>query len=131
LVLLETGLLLYLSLKTRGYKPGRFSFNVKGGRCEACEGDGVITYEMHFLPDVYIQCDECKGTRYNRETLEIKFKDKSIADVLNMTVDEGCEYFENISNIKSKLLTLKKSRTWLHKNRSTSYYSLRWRSSKN
>ncbi len=94
--------------KTRGYKPGRFSFNVKGGRCEACEGDGVITYEMHFLPDVYIQCDECKGTRYNRETLEIKFKDKSIADVLNMTVDEGCDYFENISNIRTKLLTLKK-----------------------
>ena len=94
--------------KTRGYKPGRFSFNVKGGRCEACEGDGVITYEMHFLPDVYIQCDECKGTRYNRETLEIKFKDKSIADVLNMTVDEGCDFFDNISNIKSKLLTLKK-----------------------
>ncbi len=94
--------------KTRGYKPGRFSFNVKGGRCEACEGDGVITYEMHFLPDVYIQCDECKGTRYNRETLEIKFKNKSIADILNMSVDEGCEYFENISNIKTKLLTLKK-----------------------
>ena len=94
--------------KTRGYKPGRFSFNVKGGRCEACEGDGVITYEMHFLPDVYIQCDECKGTRYNRETLEIKFKEKSIADVLDMSVDEGCEYFENISNIKTKLLTLKK-----------------------
>ena len=94
--------------KSRGYKPGRFSFNVRGGRCEACEGDGVITYEMHFLPDVYIQCDECKGTRYNRETLEIKFKDKSIADVLNMTVDEGCDYFENISNIKTKLLTLKK-----------------------
>ena len=94
--------------KTRGYKPGRFSFNVKGGRCEVCEGDGVITYEMHFLPDVYIQCDECKGARYNRETLEIKFKDKSIADVLDMSVDEGCEYFENISNIKTKLLTLKK-----------------------
>ncbi len=94
--------------KSRGYKPGRFSFNVKGGRCEACEGDGVITYEMHFLPDVYIQCDECKGTRYNRETLEIKFKNKSIAEVLNMTVDEGCDYFENISNIKTKLLTLKK-----------------------
>ena len=94
--------------KTRGYKPGRFSFNVKGGRCEACEGDGVITYEMHFLPDVYIQCDECKGTRYNRETLEIKFKGKSIADILDMSVDEGCEYFENISNIKTKLLTLKK-----------------------
>ncbi len=94
--------------KTRGYKPGRFSFNVKGGRCEACEGDGVITYEMHFLPDVYIQCDECKGSRYNRETLEIKFKGKSIADVLDMSVDEGCDYFENISNIKTKLLTLKK-----------------------
>ena len=94
--------------KSRGYKPGRFSFNVKGGRCEACEGDGVITYEMHFLPDVYITCDECKGSRYNRETLEIKFKEKSIADVLNMTVDEGCDYFENIPNIRSKLLTLKK-----------------------
>ena len=94
--------------KSRGYKPGRFSFNVKGGRCEACEGDGVITYEMHFLPDVYITCDECKGSRYNRETLEIKFKDKSIADVLNMTVEEGCDFFENISNIRSKLLTLKK-----------------------
>ena len=94
--------------KSRGYKPGRFSFNVRGGRCEACEGDGVITYEMHFLPDVYIQCDECKGTRYNRETLEIKFKNKNISDVLNMTVDEGCEFFENISNIRIKLLTLKK-----------------------
>ncbi len=105
--------------KTRGYKPGRFSFNVKGGRCEACEGDGVITYEMHFLPDVYIQCDECKGTRYNRETLEIKFKNKSIADVLNMSVDEGCEYFENISNIKSKLLTLKKVGLGLHPCRSS------------
>ena len=94
--------------KSRGYKPGRFSFNVKGGRCEACEGDGVIKIEMHFLPDVYVTCDECKGKRYNRETLEIKFKDKSIADVLDMSVDEGCEYFENISNIKTKLLTLKK-----------------------
>jgi len=94
--------------KSRGYKPGRFSFNVKGGRCEACEGDGVITYEMHFLPDVYITCDDCRGTRYNRETLEIKFKEKSIADILNMTVDEGCDFFENISNIRSKLLTLKK-----------------------
>ncbi len=94
--------------KSRGYKPGRFSFNVKGGRCEVCEGDGVITYEMHFLPDVYITCDDCKGSRYNRETLEIKFKEKSIADILNMTVDEGCDFFENISNIRSKLLTLKK-----------------------
>ena len=94
--------------KSRGYKPGRFSFNVKGGRCEVCEGDGVITYEMHFLPDVYITCDECKGSRYNRETMEIKFKNKSIADVLAMTVDEGCIYFENIPSIKTKLLTLKK-----------------------
>jgi len=94
--------------KSRGYKVGRFSFNVKGGRCEACEGDGVITYEMHFLPDVYIACDVCKGSRYNRETLEIKYKDKNIADVLSMTVDEGCAFFENIPNIKTKLITLKK-----------------------
>ena len=94
--------------KSRGYKPGRFSFNVKGGRCEACEGDGVITYEMHFLPDVYITCDECKGSRYNRETLEIKFKGKNISDVLYMTVDEGCDFFENINTIRGKLLTLKK-----------------------
>ena len=94
--------------KTRGYKVGRFSFNVKGGRCEGCEGDGVITYEMHFLPDVYIACDVCKGTRYNRETLEIKYKNKNIADVLSMTVDEGCVFFENIPTIKTKLVTLKK-----------------------
>jgi excinuclease ABC subunit A len=94
--------------KSRGYKVGRFSFNVKGGRCESCEGDGVITYEMHFLPDVYIPCDVCKGSRYNRETLEIRFKDKNIADVLNMSVDEGCDYFINIPAVRSKLLTLKK-----------------------
>jgi len=94
--------------KARGYKVGRFSFNVKGGRCESCEGDGVITYEMHFLPDVYIACDVCKGSRYNRETLEIKFKDKNIADVLNMTVDEGCDFFVNIPTVRTKLLTLKK-----------------------
>jgi len=94
--------------KARGYKVGRFSFNVKGGRCESCEGDGVITYEMHFLPDVYIACDVCKGSRYNRETLEIKFKNKNIAEVLNMTVDEGCVFFENIPTVRSKLLTLKK-----------------------
>ena len=94
--------------KARGYKVGRFSFNVKGGRCESCEGDGVITYEMHFLPDVYIACDVCKGSRYNRETLEIKYKNKNIADVLNMTVDEGCEFFTNIPSVRSKLLTLKK-----------------------
>ena len=93
--------------KARGYKVGRFSFNVKGGRCETCEGDGVLTYEMHFLPDVFIPCDTCKGARYNRETLEIKFKNKNIAEVLDMTVDEGCEFFENIQTIKSKLITLK------------------------
>tara|TARA_B100000700_G_scaffold155191_1_gene172367 strand:- start:3796 stop:6672 length:2877 start_codon:yes stop_codon:yes gene_type:complete len=93
--------------KTRGYKPGRYSFNVRGGRCETCEGDGVITYEMHFLPDVYIPCDACKGSRYNRETLEIKFKNKNIAEVLNMTVEEGCVFFQNIPTVYSKLLTLK------------------------
>ena len=93
--------------KARGYKVGRYSFNVKGGRCETCEGDGVITYEMHFLPDVFIPCDTCKGARYNRETLEIRFKNKNIADVLDMTVDQGCEFFENIQTIRSKLITLK------------------------
>ena len=90
----------------RGYKPGRFSFNVKGGRCEACQGDGVIKIEMHFLPDVYVQCDVCKGKRYNRETLEIIFRGKSIADVLDMTVDEGCEFFKAVPVIRDKLLTL-------------------------
>ena len=90
----------------RGYKPGRFSFNVKGGRCEACQGDGVIKIEMHFLPDVYVQCDVCKGKRYNRETLEIVFRGKSIADVLDMTVDEGCEFFKAVPIIRDKLLTL-------------------------
>jgi excinuclease ABC subunit A len=93
--------------KARGYKVGRYSFNVKGGRCETCEGDGVITYEMHFLPDVFIPCDTCKGARYNRETLEIRFKNKNIADILDMTVEEGCEFFENIQTIRSKLITLK------------------------
>ena len=90
----------------RGYKPGRFSFNVKGGRCEACQGDGVIKIEMHFLPDVYVQCDVCKGKSYNRETLEIVFRGKSIADVLDMTVDEGCEFFKAVPVIRDKLLTL-------------------------
>ncbi|HEY2875370.1 MAG TPA: excinuclease ABC subunit UvrA, partial [Reyranella sp.] len=90
----------------RGYKAGRFSFNVKGGRCEACQGDGVIKIEMHFLPDVYVQCDVCKGKRYNRETLEIQFRGKSIADVLEMTVDEGCEFFKAVPVIRDKLLTL-------------------------
>jgi excinuclease ABC subunit A len=90
----------------RGYKPGRFSFNVKGGRCEACEGDGVLKIEMHFLPDVYVQCDTCKGKRYNRETLEITFKGKSIADVLDMTVDDGVEFFKAVPAIREKMAML-------------------------
>ena len=94
--------------KTRGYKPGRFSFNVKGGRCEACQGDGLIKIEMHFLPDVYVQCDVCKGKRYNRETLEVSFKDKSIADVLDMTVEEGQEFFKAVPGIRTKLEMLNK-----------------------
>ena len=93
--------------KTRGYKPGRFSFNVKGGRCEACQGDGVIKIEMHFLPDVYVTCDQCKGKRYNRETLEISFKGKSISDVLDMTVEEGAEFFKAVPSIRDKMETLK------------------------
>ncbi|MFC2953347.1 excinuclease ABC subunit UvrA [Marinicaulis aureus] len=92
--------------KARGYKPGRFSFNVKGGRCEACQGDGVIKIEMHFLPDVYVTCDVCKGARYNRETLEVKFKGKSIADVLDMTVEEGAEFFKAVPSIREKMETL-------------------------
>ncbi|MBQ9907110.1 MAG: excinuclease ABC subunit UvrA, partial [Oscillospiraceae bacterium] len=93
--------------KTRGYGPGRFSFNVKGGRCEACEGDGIVKIEMHFLPDVYVPCDVCKGARYNRETLEVKYKGKSIYDVLEMTVEEGCEFFSAIPKIARKLNTLR------------------------
>lgn len=92
--------------KLRGYKKGRFSFNVKGGRCEACKGDGIIKIEMHFLPDVYVQCDVCKGKRYNRETLEVKYKGKNISEVLNMTVEEALAFFDNIPKIKRKLQTL-------------------------
>lgn len=92
--------------KARGYGPGRFSFNVKGGRCEACEGDGILKIEMHFLPDIYVPCEVCKGARYNRETLEVKYKDKTIADVLNMTVEEACVFFANIPRIARKLQTL-------------------------
>jgi excinuclease ABC subunit A len=94
--------------KARGYAPGRFSFNVKGGRCEACQGDGVIQIEMHFLPDVYVQCDVCKGKRYNRETLEVKFRDHSIADVLDMTIEAGAELFRAVPSIAEKLETLKR-----------------------
>jgi len=94
--------------RTRGYKPGRFSFNVKGGRCEACQGDGLIKIEMHFLPDVYVQCDVCKGQRYNRETLEIQFRGKSIADVLDMTVDEGATFFKAVPSVRDKMVTLQR-----------------------
>jgi excinuclease ABC subunit A len=89
--------------KTRGYKPGRFSFNVKGGRCEACQGDGLIKIEMHFLPDVYVTCDVCKGKRYNRETLDVTYRGKSIADVLDMTVEDGAEFFKAVPAIRDKL----------------------------
>ena len=92
--------------KVRGYKPGRFSFNVKGGRCEACKGDGLLKIEMNFLSDVYVKCDVCKGKRYNRETLEVKYKGKTISDVLDMSVKEALEFFENIPGIKRKLQTL-------------------------
>ena len=94
------------SARERGYGPGRFSFNVRGGRCEACEGDGMIRVEMHFLPDVYVPCDVCKGQRYNRETLEIHYKGKSIADVLDMTVEEAHTFFESVPQINRRLQTL-------------------------
>ena len=92
--------------RIRGYRPGRFSFNVKGGRCEACEGDGIIRIEMHFLPDIYVTCDVCRGARYNRETIEIQYKGKSIADVLDMTVAEAVDFFQHLPRIKEKLRTI-------------------------
>jgi len=94
--------------KARGYAPGRFSFNVKGGRCEACQGDGLIKIEMHFLPDVYVTCDVCDGDRYNRETLEVIFKGKSIADVLGMTVEEAADFFQAVPSVRDKMETLKR-----------------------
>ena len=92
--------------RARGYKPGRFSFNVRGGRCEACQGDGLIKVEMHFLPDIYVPCDLCKGGRYNRETLDIRYKGKTISEVLAMTVAEACDFFSAVPVIKRKLDTL-------------------------
>jgi excinuclease ABC subunit A len=92
--------------RSRGYMPGRFSFNVKGGRCEACQGDGVIKVEMHFLPDVYVPCDVCRGQRYNRETLEIRYKGKNIHEILDMTVEDASEFFRNVPVIARKLQTL-------------------------
>ena len=92
--------------RAKGFKAGRFSFNVDGGRCDACKGDGIVKIEMHFLPDIYVPCDVCGGKRYNRETLDVKFKDKNIYEVLDMTVEEGLKFFENIPNIYRKLETL-------------------------
>jgi excinuclease ABC subunit A len=95
-----------IEAKSRGYKPGRFSFNVKGGRCEACQGDGMIKVEMHFLADVYVKCDVCEGRRYNEQTLEVKYKGKNISDMLNMTVEEALDFFDALPAIKKKLVTL-------------------------
>ena len=95
-----------IEAKSRGYKPGRFSFNVKGGRCEACQGDGMIKVEMHFLADVYVKCDVCDGHRYNEQTLEVKYKGKNISDILNMTVEEALDFFNALPAIKKKLITL-------------------------
>jgi excinuclease ABC subunit A len=92
--------------KIRGYKPGRFSFNVKGGRCEACQGDGIIRIEMHFLPDIYVPCEVCRGKRFNRETLQVRYRGKNIAEVLDMTVEESMQFFDKIPRIKRKLQTL-------------------------
>ena len=113
--------------KMRGYKPGRFSFNVPGGRCESCEGDGVIKIEMHFLPDVYITCEVCKGRRYNHETLEVRYKGKNIYEVLEMTVEEALEFFQNIPAIRTKLETLNRVGLGLHQARPAGHDPLRRR----
>ncbi len=117
--------------KVRGYQGGRFSFNVKGGRCEACQGDGLIKIEMNFLPDVYIECEECKGTRYNRETLEVKYKEKSIAEVLDMTVEEAREHFKNIPTVRNKLETLAQVGLGYIKLGPEFYYTFRRRGAEN
>ena len=116
--------------KMRGYQKGRFSFNVPGGRCEACQGDGVLKIEMHFLPDIYVPCEVCKGKRYNQETLDVKYKGKSIADVLDMTVEEALDFFANMPRIKQKIQTLYDVGLRLYKTWTTFYNSFRRRSAK-
>ena len=108
--------------KMKGYGPGRFSFNIKGGRCEACEGDGILKIEMHFLPDIYVPCEVCKGRRYNRETLDIKYKGKSIYDVLEMTVEESLEFFASVPRIERKLRALYEVGTGICQARSAGYH---------
>ena len=114
--------------RKRGYKPGRFSFNVKGGRCEACKGEGTVKVEMYFLPDIYVPCEVCRGARYNRETLEVKVRGKSIADVLDMTVEEGLEFFENIPNVARKLQLMHRRGLGVYQHWSTLSDIIRWRS---
>ncbi len=116
--------------KMRGYDKGRFSFNVPGGRCEACSGDGVLKIEMHFLSDIYVPCEVCKGKRYNKETLEVKYKGKTISDVLDMTVEEALDFFQNLPRIKSKIQTLYDVGLGYIKLRTTFYYFIWWRSTK-
>ncbi len=116
--------------KLRGYQKGRFSFNVAGGRCESCNGDGVHKIEMHFLPDIYVPCEVCKGKRYNRETLEVKYKGKTIADVLDMTVEEALAFFDKIPKIKQKMQTLQDVGLRLYQIRTTIYDIVRRRSTK-
>ena len=116
--------------KIRGYQKGRFSFNVPGGRCEACQGDGVLRIEMHFLPDIYVPCEVCKGKRYNQETLEVKYKGKTIADVLDMTVEEALEFFAKVPRIKQKIQTLADVGLRLYKTWTTINYTFRRRSTK-
>jgi len=112
--------------KLRGYQKGRFSFNVPGGRCEACQGDGILKIEMHFLPDVYVPCEVCKGKRYSKETLEVKYKGKSISDVLEMTVEEALDFFANIPRIKQKIQTLYDVGLRLYKAGTTINNIIRW-----
>ncbi len=116
--------------KMRGYQKGRFSFNVAGGRCESCNGDGVHKIEMHFLPDIYVPCEVCKGKRYNRETLEVKYKGKTIADVLDMTVEESLSFFDKIPKIKQKIQTLYDVGLRIYKTWSTINNTIRGRSTK-